>query len=64
MLKIFSLAPPRLGGLDMLLPIFVEMKLYGDVYIELVIDDYSLLDQLKRDDNILQELFQGQYRQN
>lgn len=49
MLKIFSLAPPRLGGLDMLLPIFVEMKLYGDVYIELVVDDYSLLNQLERD---------------
>lgn len=49
MLKVLSLAPPRLGGLDMLLPIFIEMKMYGDVSIELAIDDKSLLDQLKRD---------------
>lgn len=48
-LKVFSLAPPRLGGLDMLLPIFMEMKLYGNVYIELVIDDNSLIDQLSKD---------------
>ena len=49
MTKVLSLAPPRLGGLDMLLPIFIEMKMYCDVSIELTIDDKSLLDQLNRD---------------
>ena len=39
MLKVLSLAPPRLGGLDMLLPIFIEMKMQCDVSIELIIDN-------------------------
>ncbi len=49
MKNVISILPPRLGGLDMLMPIFLEMKLRSDVYIEVVIPNYQLMDQLKRD---------------
>ncbi len=49
MKNILSVSPPRLGGLDMLIPIFLEMKLHSDVFIEVVLPNYQLMDQLKRD---------------
>jgi len=57
-LKVFSLAPPRLGGLDMLLPIFVEMKRHNKVIIELIVVDNLLLSQLKRDKFLFQQVLE------
>ena len=47
---VFSVAPPRLGGIDMLLPIYMEMKRAGSVNIELIFFDDLAFRQLKRDD--------------
>lgn len=57
MKKIFSVAPPRLGGIDMLIPIYIEMKQRGDVSIELIIDNNLVLSQLKRDNFLYKKLF-------
>jgi hypothetical protein len=54
--KIFSILPPRLGGVDMLIPIFIEMKKCANVNIELIITNNSLLYQLKRDEFLYQQI--------
>jgi hypothetical protein len=50
MMHVFSVAPPRLGGIDMLLPIFLEMKRSGSINIELIFIDDLAFRQLERDD--------------
>jgi len=50
MTHIFSVVPPRLGGIDMLLPIYLEMKRSGSVNIELIFVDDFVFRQLERDD--------------
>lgn len=57
MLRVFSIAPPRLGGLDLLIPIYIEMKRCGNVSIELIVENDLLLKQLKRDTFLHRELF-------
>jgi hypothetical protein len=54
--NIFSVLPPRLGGVDMLLPVFIEMKKYTDVTIELIIINNSLQRQLKRDEFLYKQV--------
>ncbi len=56
MRKIFSIAPPRLGGIDLLLPIFIEMKLRSNVFIEIIFENESVFNQLKRDSFLYQKL--------
>lgn len=50
MKHVFSVVPPRLGGIDMLLPIYLEMKRCGSVNIELIFVDDFVFRQLERDD--------------
>ena len=57
MLKVFSIAPPRLGGLDLLIPIYIEMKRRGNVSIELIVENELILKQLKKDNFLHQKLF-------
>lgn len=52
---VLSELPPRLGGLDMLMPIFLEMKRYHSVYIEVIILETELKAQLEKDIYLLNQ---------
>lgn len=56
MRHVFSVAPPRLGGIDMLMPIYMEMKRVGSVNIELIFLDDLAFRQLKRDDFLFRQV--------
>jgi hypothetical protein len=49
-MKVFSFIPPRLGGLDMLLPIFIKLKREKpSVYLEAIFTGPKCWEQLKRE---------------
>lgn len=57
MKNILSILPPRLGGLDMLLPIYLELKLNSKVFIEVIVPNNELMKQIQRDNYINNQLW-------
>lgn len=56
MKNILSVLPPRLGGLDMMLPIYQEMKLHSDVFIEVIFLNKEVMSQIKKDNYLNYQL--------
>ncbi len=56
-MKLFSIIPPRLGGLDLILPLFIKLKTqYPNIKIEIVFMDDKAYNDLPRDEFLYKEV--------
>ena len=56
-MKIFSIIPPRLGGLDLIFPLFLKLKRqHPNIKIEIVFMDNKAYNDLSRDEFLYTEV--------